>query len=169
MLHSGIDLHKRDLVIATVDAEGHAVREARLATSRAAVTAYFASLAGPHRAAVESTASWYWLADHLRAAGVDVRLGHSKYIKAISYAKVKTDRVDARTLAQLLRAGLSSASRLSLPARSPITARHCSLRPVPEHTGSAGRAFRIYSEITWARRPFHRGFHRGFPARESLQ
>ena len=35
--------------------------------------------------------------------GVDLTLGHSKYIKAISYAKVKTDAVDAHTLAQLLR------------------------------------------------------------------
>ncbi len=30
MLHSGIDLHKRDVVIVTVDGEGHHVHEARL-------------------------------------------------------------------------------------------------------------------------------------------
>lgn len=106
MLHSGIDLHKRTMVIATVDEEGRAVADAELPTSRQAVAAYFARLGGPHRAVVESTATWYWLRDLLVGEGIDVRLGHCKYIKAISYAKVKTDAVDATTLAQLLRGGL---------------------------------------------------------------
>lgn len=34
---------------------------------------------------------------------IDIILAHAKYLKAISYAKVKTDAVDAHTLAQLLR------------------------------------------------------------------
>jgi transposase len=106
MLHSGIDLHKRTVVFSTVTAEGQSVRDAQLPTTRAAVRAYFAALPGPHRAVVESTSNWYWLRDLLVSAGVDLRLGHSKYIKAISYAKVKTDAVDAATLAQLLRSDL---------------------------------------------------------------
>src|SRR5215217_2506645 len=106
MLFSGIDLHKRSLAIHTVDAQGARVREADLPTRREAVTAYFAALPGPHRAVVECVQSWYWLRDLLAPAGVDLRLAHAKYVKAISYAKVKTDRVDARMLAQLLRVGL---------------------------------------------------------------
>jgi len=102
MLQSGIDLHKR-MVLSTIDAEGQCVAEAELPTTRAAVQAYFAAQPGSHRAVVESTATWYWLRDLLVPLGVDLRLGHSKYIKAISYAKVKTDAVDAHTLAQLLR------------------------------------------------------------------
>ena len=101
MLLSGIDLHKRDLVIATVDSDGRHVREARLPTTRAAISSYFATLPGSHRAVVESTSNWYWLRDLCGSTGVDLRLGHSKYIKAISYAKVKTDAVDPATLAQL--------------------------------------------------------------------
>ena len=106
MLFSGIDLHKRSLVIHTLDAEGVTMREAELRSDRAAVMAYFGTLAGPHRAVVECVQSWYWLRDLLAPAGVDLRLAHAKYVKAISYAKVKTDRVDARMLAQLLRVGL---------------------------------------------------------------
>lgn len=115
MLHSGIDLHKRDLVISTVDADGHPVRDARVPTSRAAVTAYFAALPGPHRAVVESTSNWYWLRDLLATSDIDLRLGHSKYIKAISYAKVKTDAVDAATLAQLLRSDLIPEAHMVSP------------------------------------------------------
>ena len=118
MLHSGIDLHKRTVVIATVDAEGRRVREAELPTTRPAVTTYFASLPGgaaAQRAVVESTSTWYWLRDCLVAQGIDLRLGHSKHIKAISYAKVKTDAVDAATLAQLLRSGLVPEAHMVSP------------------------------------------------------
>jgi hypothetical protein len=62
MLHTGIDLHKRDLVVTTVDAAGQPVKTARLRTTRPAVTAYFGSLGvetGDQRAVVESTATWY--------------------------------------------------------------------------------------------------------------
>jgi transposase len=103
MLHSGIDLHKRTVALSTVDARGKGVDDAQLPASRAAVRAYFEAHRGPHRAVVESTASWYWLRDLLVPLGIDLKLGHSKYIKAISYAKVKTDAVDAHRLAQLLR------------------------------------------------------------------
>ena len=57
MLHSGIDLHKRTVVLATVTPDGQPVRDAKLPTTRAAVRGYFAALPGPHRAVVESTAS----------------------------------------------------------------------------------------------------------------
>ena len=121
MLYSGIDLHKHSLVIHTVGEDGAAVREAELATSRPAVTAYFATLPGPHRAVVECLGSWYWMRDLLGPQGIDLRLGHAKYLKAISYAKVKTDRVDARRLAQLLRVGL-------IPEAHMISAEHREVR-----------------------------------------
>src|SRR5687767_9213297 len=106
MLYSGIDLHKHSLVVHTVAEDGTLVREAEFATARPALTAYFATLPGPHRAVVECLGSWYWVRDLVVPQGIDLRLGHAKYPKAISYAKVKTARVAARTLAQLLRVGL---------------------------------------------------------------
>jgi transposase len=63
---------------------------------------YFAALPGPHRTVVECTAGWYWLDDLLSAHGIELVLAHAKYLKAISYAKVKTDKVDSTTLARLL-------------------------------------------------------------------
>lgn len=106
MLFSGIDLHKRTIAVQTVNADGTIVREAQFAARHEALRAYFATLPGPHRAVVECTGMWYWVRDLLASQGVDLRLGHAKYLKAISYAKVKTDAVDAATLAQLLRVDL---------------------------------------------------------------
>jgi len=64
---------------------------------------YFVQFPGAHRAVVEATGRWYWLRDLLRGEGIDLRLAHAKFLKAIAYAKVKTDAVDARTLGPLLR------------------------------------------------------------------
>jgi len=115
MLHSGIDLHKNDLVISTLDAGGTQVQKLRLRTQRSVVSRYFRLLPGPHRAVVESTASWYWLADLLEREGVELTLAHAKLVKAIAYAKVKTDAVDAHTLAQLLRVDLIPPAHMISP------------------------------------------------------
>ncbi len=106
MLYSGIDLHKRTVAIHTVDASGALVRKADLPTNRAAISAYFTTLDGPHQAVCECTGMWYWVRDLLVPQGIDLRLAHAKYLKAISYAKVKTDAIDAATMAQLLRVQL---------------------------------------------------------------
>jgi transposase len=106
MLYSGIDLHKRTLSIHTLDAAGTPVRKADLPTRRETVTAYVATIDGPHQAVCESTSMWYWARDLLMPQGIDLRLAHAKHLKAISYAKVKTDAVDAATMAQLLRVQL---------------------------------------------------------------
>src|SRR5690606_36074774 len=82
------------------------------------VIAYFASIQGQHHAVIETTANWYWLSDLLESQGVNVTLAHAKYLKAISYAKVKTDKVDSETLAHLLRMGMvPAAHRLEPPVR----------------------------------------------------
>lgn len=106
MLQHGIDLHKRSLTIATVDSSGHLVKQKRLATDRAGLLRYFESLPGPHRAVVEATGSWYWVAELLAERGIELKLAHARQLKAISQARVKTDAVDSLTLAQLLRADL---------------------------------------------------------------
>lgn len=106
MFYSGIDQHKLSSVITTLAADGQRVAQATVPNDRRVLRQYFAQFPGPHRAVVESTGRWYWLRDLLVPAGVDLELAHAKLLKAIAYAKVKTDAVDADTLAQLLRADL---------------------------------------------------------------
>jgi transposase len=105
MLHSGIDLHRRSIVICTVNDQGTVVSRARMNTTCDEIIAYFRQWGEPHQAVVECTSNWYWLCDLLHSEGVATVLAHAKYLKAISYAKVKTDAIDAHTLAQLLRMG----------------------------------------------------------------
>lgn len=106
MLHHGIDLHKHTLVIGTVDSSGQVLKQKRMPTRRTELLAYLSSMRGPHRAVVEATGSWYWVADLFAHNGIELKLAHARQLKAISAAKVKTDAIDSLTLAQLLRADL---------------------------------------------------------------
>jgi transposase len=61
---------------------------------------------GESKVALEATYGWEWLADVLEEAGYELHLAHPLRTKAIAAARVKTDAVDARTLAHLLRTDL---------------------------------------------------------------
>src|SRR5690606_6054228 len=75
--------------------------------------------------------------DLLTSMNIPLVLAHAKYVKAIAYAKVKTDKVDSHTLAQLLRMDyipvahkISNDKRLlrdALRARLKIVQRHTSI------------------------------------------
>lgn len=103
MFYSGIDLHKDNCFITTINDTGDQVKQQRVPNVPATILAYFSSMGGPHRAVVECTAGWYWLNELLESHGIELILAHAKYLKAIAYAKVKTDKVDSETLAMLLR------------------------------------------------------------------
>lgn len=105
MYYSGIDLHRDTCTLCTLDDSGTKVKAETLPTDPDRIQAYFDALPGQHRAVVECTTGWYWLSDLCAELGVDLVLAHAKYLKAIAYAKVKTDAVDARTMAQVLRLG----------------------------------------------------------------
>jgi transposase len=100
----GIDLHRRRSQIATLDEDGE-VTQQRIATGREAFAEALGEPDGTH-VAIEATYGWEWLADMLGEAGFDVHLAHPLRTRAIAAARVKTDAVDAATLAHLLRADL---------------------------------------------------------------
>ncbi len=103
MFYSGIDLHKDMCVISTLNQDGDMINQSKVPNHNTSIIRYFSDIGKGHKAVVEATANWYWLSDLLRENGIEIILAHAKYLKAISYAKVKTDKVDSATLASLLR------------------------------------------------------------------
>jgi transposase len=106
MIHVGIDLHSRNMTLVAINDNGKVLAEEKQANSPANLSLFFQQFNEPVHAVVECTSFWYWVSDWCGAHGVPLTLAHAKMLKAISYAKVKTDSVDARTLAELLRVGL---------------------------------------------------------------
>jgi transposase len=106
VVYVGIDLHRRASHVAAFDEEGLELLSRRVTNDPEALRAIFAELGGEARVALEAAFGWEWLADLLEGEGIELHLAHPRHRKAIAAARVKTDAVDARTLAHLLRADL---------------------------------------------------------------
>ena len=140
MYYSGIDLHSDNCYITTVGESDVVVKQRRVENIPELIVDYFHSLPGSHSAVVESTTGWYWLNDLLEANGIELVLAHAKYLKAIAYAKVKTDKVDSQTLATLLRQNLiPRAHKISRELRGLRDTMRIRLRLVQQRTACLRR------------------------------
>jgi len=151
MWYTGIDQHKQFCVLTTYGPDGPRVKQARVASTPLAIQQYFAEFPGPHRAVVESTGAWYWLADTLGALGVPLILAHATRVKAIAAAKVKTDQVDSDTLALLLRADLIPvAHMIRADQRGPRDLMRARLRLVEKRVSAQNSVERLLEKFNVA-------------------
>jgi len=107
MTFVGFDLHKRYITACALDASGTVVNEIRqLATTIDTVLDWLAALPGPVVIAMEATLYWEWLVARLQEAGHTAHVADAYQVKLIWQARSKTDIVDARKLAELVRSNL---------------------------------------------------------------
>jgi transposase len=101
----GLDLHKRESQVCVLAPDGTA-REQRILTSRERFTAVLGPLA-PATVLLEASTESEWVARHLEALGHTVIVADPNYapMYATRARRVKTDRRDARTLAEACRLG----------------------------------------------------------------
>jgi transposase len=106
MLHLGIDVHKLVSQVEVMDDFGATLDQQRLDhRDRRKLERYFGRYRGDAIATLEATRNWYWLYELLEECGLEVKLAHPLKVRLIAEARVKTDKVDAHTLAQLERTG----------------------------------------------------------------
>jgi len=102
-----MDLHQRSATFCAKDKDGKFVAEQKVATNPEEIRKFIDSLGGGDLSlAVEPVSQWYFYADFLESLGVDVHLANPLKVKAIASARVKTDKIDARVLCDLLRGNL---------------------------------------------------------------
>ena len=106
MLYVGIDLHRNRSQIAVLDRDGQQLLSRRITNDPKSFLELLQGLGDELEVALEATYGWEWLADLFEEAGYELHLAHPLRTKAIAAARVKTDAVDARTLAHLLRTDL---------------------------------------------------------------
>ncbi|MDI6856586.1 MAG: IS110 family transposase [Candidatus Thermoplasmatota archaeon] len=102
MKYIGVDLHQNFSQIFLHDKETEETIERRIPNEFDAISSFFTQFDGDCKVAIEATRNWYWLVDLLQSMGTDVILSNPVQTKAIAYARVKNDKVDARMLSQLL-------------------------------------------------------------------
>ena len=90
--------------IAVIDEHGELALSRRIVNDRETFVELLGDPDSPH-VVLEATFGWEWLAELLEEGDYDVHLAHPFRTRAIAAARVKTDAIDAKTLAQLLRTG----------------------------------------------------------------
>lgn len=106
MLHYGLDVHTKYTTYHALDDAGRLVGEGRVANTREEFERVFTRHPGPCRAAMESCIAWPHVYNLIWDLVEEVQLAHPLAAKLIAWNHVKTDRLDARALAILLRGGL---------------------------------------------------------------
>ena len=101
----GLDVHRDFCEVAIVDG-GRARSAGRIAATPERLELFAQSLAPSDRVVLEATGNALAIARILAPHVAEVVLAHAKQVRAISHARIKTDKVDARVLADLLSADL---------------------------------------------------------------
>ena len=106
----GIDLHKAKSFVTRVDRHGRVLEQVELRHAAGELQRYVEKIPGDTRIVVEATGNWMWLYELIEDRHPDLVLAHPLKTKAIASARIKTDKIDATTLAHLLRADLVPAA-----------------------------------------------------------
>jgi len=102
----GVDHHKQYSLMTVLDEAGQEIKTGRMLNQRAEVERFLGGLEGEVKAVIEAGMASFEMADLLKEMGMEVTIAHPAKVKAIASARIKTDKRDARILADLLRAGL---------------------------------------------------------------
>ena len=127
--YAGIDVSLESSSVCVVDATGRVVREAKVTSEPEAVVGWLHQIdVELTRIGLEAGPLSQWLYAGMRDAGLAVELLETRHVRdAFKAMPVKTDRKDARGIAQLMRLGwFRSVHCKSLPAqetRALLTAR----------------------------------------------
>jgi transposase len=105
--YAGIDVSLESASLCVVDATGRIVREAKVASEPEILIGWFRGLElAVTRLGLEAGPLSQWLYAGMRAAGLAVELLETRHVRdAFKAMPVKTDRKDARGIAQLMRLG----------------------------------------------------------------
>lgn len=117
-LFIGMDLHKNTSTFCVKSKQGKIIASERVLTDRNNVTRFinfFRKQDKELSLALEPVSQWYYYADLIEGLGVDVHLAHPLKTKAIASARIKTDKIDAGILSDLLRADLLPEAYFSPP------------------------------------------------------
>lgn len=105
-VYVGIDVHRKRSQVAVVDERGVVLKNRNVTNGVETILKVIGEYSTHTPVAFEAAYGWGWLVELLDDYGYEPHLVHPTRCKAIASARLKNDKVDAETLAQLLRADL---------------------------------------------------------------
>ena len=150
-VYVGMDVHRKRSQVAIVDQAGAVQRNRNVPNDPAELQPILGGLSAGTPVDFEAAYGWGWLVELLEGLQLQPHLVHPRRCKAIASARLKNDKVDAQTLAQLLRADLlPEAWIVPQPVRDlrallrhragPGALLHRVQEPGPRGAGRSGRA-----------------------------
>ncbi len=103
--YAGLDIHKRKCHGVIMDEGGEVLEDEEFENSLLGVEHFFRGYQDA-KVVIEASYSWRPTYERLEKMNLEVKLAHPHKVRAIAEASIKTDSIDARTLAHLLRADL---------------------------------------------------------------
>ena len=160
MLFVGLDLHKRYTEYAVMDIAGNVQRQGRIENTLDKMREFSESVTAKSSMVIVCSSTRYW-AHRLLSERHVVMLSNPIRNKAIASAKVKTDKIDSITLANLLRGGW--AAECYVPSKETMELRELvrfRANLVRERTKLKNRihAYLLMNNISIEARPFTKGF-----------
>jgi transposase len=105
MNYVGVDLHKEQSWFYIMNETGTRLSSTNVSNQPETLQAYFETIPQPFNIAVESTYNWYFFVDIAEKYAQNVFLANSYELKAFAKRHKKTDKIDARLIADVLRKG----------------------------------------------------------------
>jgi len=102
----GFDLHRRTIALCVKTNQGRILEQRTLSANRNSLIDWASHRPAPWMGAMEATIFTGWVYDTLKPFALALKVAHPLMLKAIVASKKKNDRVDARKLADALRADL---------------------------------------------------------------
>jgi len=106
----GVDLHKQYAFVTRINERGDVLEQRRVENTEADIAAYFGAVPSDTPVVMEACGQWIAFYERVERFLSDITLAHPYKVKAIASARIKTDKIDATKLAQLLRADLIPAA-----------------------------------------------------------
>jgi len=104
-MYAALDLGQKNIQAVLKNKDGKIIKENKIQRNTTRILEFLENTKKDVNIDIvlESGYNYQYLYDFLQDEGYNVKVAHPLMVKAIAYAKVKTDKVDARILADLLR------------------------------------------------------------------
>ena len=106
-MYAALDLGQKNIQVVLKNKDGKIIKENKIQRNTKKILEFIDNSSDKDHnnidIVMESGYNYQYLYDLLQDEGYNVKVAHPLMVKAIAYAKVKTDKVDARILADLLR------------------------------------------------------------------
>ena len=103
MNYVGVDLHKEQSWFYVMNQTGAKIHSKSITNTEEELQLYFESIEKPFQLAVQATYNWYYFMDIAEKYAQKAYLANSFELKSFAKRHKKTDKIDARLIADVLR------------------------------------------------------------------